>query len=58
LPEMLSPIEQIMKDLTGDASAKIGFMLLGEDYKLLKTINHLKTAYPIQARIPYEISIN
>ena len=58
LPEMLSPMEQIMKDLTGEASAKIGFMLLGEDYKLLKTINSLKTAYPIQARIPYEISIN
>jgi protease-4 len=58
LPEMLSPMEQIMKDLTGEASAKIGFMLLGEDYKLFKTINSLKTAYPIQARIPYEISIN
>lgn len=58
LPEMLSPIEQIVKDLTGEASAKFGMMVLGEDYKLLKTIHDLKTAYPVQTRIPYDININ
>lgn len=58
LPEMLSSIEQIIKDLTGEASAKFGMMVLGEDYKLLKTIHDLKTAYPVQTRIPYDININ
>lgn len=58
LPEILSPMEQIIKDLTGDASAKIGVMMFGEDYKLLKTINDLKTSYPVQARVPYDININ
>lgn len=58
LPEMLSPIEQFIKDITGEASAKIGLMMLGDDYKILKTINDLKTAYPVQARIPYDININ
>ena len=58
LPELLSPIEQLMQDLTGEASARIGNMLFGEEYQLLKTINHLKTAYPVQARMPFEISIN
>jgi protease-4 len=58
LPELLSPLEQLMKDLTGEASARIGNVLFGEEYELLKTINHLKTAYPVQARMPFEISIN
>ncbi len=58
LPEMLSSFEQILRDLTGEAAAKIGMMMIGEDYKLLKTINGLKTAYPVQARVPYEIIVH
>jgi protease IV len=58
LPEMLTPMEQIMKSLSGDASARFGYKLFGEDYKILQTIHQLKTAYPVQARLPFEISIN
>lgn len=58
LPEMLSPIEQLIKDLSGEASARIGTMLFGEEYKILKIVNELKTGYPVQARIPFDISVN
>jgi protease-4 len=60
MPEMLPPIEQFMKDLTGNASAYVQTLLLGnsQELELLKTIHNLKTAYPVQARLPYDLSIN
>ncbi len=60
MPEILPPIEQFMKDLTGNASAYMQTLLLGhsQELELLKTIHNLKTAYPVQARLPYELSIN
>ncbi|ASB49329.1 signal peptide peptidase SppA [Alkalitalea saponilacus] len=58
LPEVLSPIEQIMKGLGGDARARVGRIFFGEEYQIFQTIQDLKTAYPVQARIPYEISVN
>ena len=58
LPEMLSPIDRMVKELMNSAIAKIEQMMLGEEYKILKTIHELKTGYPIQARMPYEITIN
>lgn len=57
LPEQLPFAEQLMKDLTENASMRIGKLLLGEEYLLAKKISELKTAYPIQARIPYDINI-
>ena len=57
LPEQLPFAEQLMKDLTENASMRIGKLLLGEEYQIAKKISELKTAYPIQARIPYDISI-
>ena len=47
-----------MKSFSGNATAKIMETLLGEEYKVLKTVKSLENAYPIQARIPYEISVN
>jgi protease-4 len=60
LPEVLPPFEQLMKDLTGNASAYIQSIFLGnsEYMQYLKTIEELKTSYPIQARVPYEITVN
>ncbi len=60
LPEVLPPFEQLMKDLGGNASAYIQSLFLGnsEYMQYLKTIEELKTSYPIQARVPYEISVN
>lgn len=58
LPEMLTPIEQIMKSLSGDASARIGNILFGEEFRIFQTIRDLQTAYPVQARMPFEINVN
>jgi protease-4 len=60
LPKILPPFEQLMKDITGDASAYMQNLLWGnsEYFKILKTVKGLQESYPIQARIPYEISIN
>jgi protease-4 len=60
LPEVLPPFEQLMKDLTGNASAYIQSLFLGnsEYMQYLKTIEELKASYPIQARVPYNISVN
>jgi protease-4 len=58
LPDMPSPFDKILKDLTGGAIAKIEQVILGEEYKILKTIKGLKTSYPVQARMPYEIIID
>ncbi len=60
LPELLPPLEQLMKDLSGGASAYIQNMTLGnsEYMKMLRTIESLQQSYPIQARLPYELSIN
>lgn len=58
LPEVLTPIEQIMKSMSENASARIGNLLLGEQYQILKTINDLQTAHPVQARMPFDIKLN
>lgn len=58
LPEVLTPIEQIMKSMSENASARIGSLLLGEQYQVLKTINDLQTAHPVQARLPFDIKLN
>ncbi|MCL2074401.1 MAG: signal peptide peptidase SppA [Marinilabiliaceae bacterium] len=57
LPELESPIDKVLKELTGGAVARIELMMLGEEYQILKTIKHLKSAHPIQARLPYDISV-
>ena len=57
LPDLLSPFDRMVKELTGGAVARIEQMMLGEEYKILKTINNLKDGYPIQARMPYDITV-
>jgi protease-4 len=60
LPEVLPPFEQFMKDLTGDAKAYMKNLFWGnsEYGKTLRTIENLQNAYPIQARMPYELNLN
>ncbi len=58
LPEVEDPIEQFMKELTGEARMFVGKSLMGEEYKYFKTLENLKQGYQIQARIPYNIDIN
>lgn len=58
LPEELSAIDQIMQSFSGNAMARYIETFLGEEYKILKSVKALENAYPIQARIPYDISVN
>ncbi|MDB4334791.1 signal peptide peptidase SppA [bacterium] len=57
MPEMLSPMDEFMKNMSGETKAYIENTFLGEEYKYLKTIKEIKSTYPIQARMPYEIEI-
>ena len=60
MPEILTPFEQLMKDMTGKPSAYFRnlFLNASEEMKLLKTIENLKEGHPIQARMPYELNVN
>jgi len=58
LPELLTPMEQLMKSFSGDVSASIRRILFGEKHELLETVSNLQHGYPIQARLPFNISIN
>ncbi|NPA36360.1 MAG: signal peptide peptidase SppA [Chlorobi bacterium] len=58
LPKIPDPFEQFIKDLTGDVKMTIGKHILGEDYKLLRTVESLKNGYQIQARLPFDMSVN
>ncbi|MGQ1889302.1 signal peptide peptidase SppA [Thermophagus sp. OGC60D27] len=60
LPEELTPMEQFLKNITGDAKAYMNnlFWNSSEYARTLRIINGMQDSYPIQARIPYEISLN
>ncbi|MBR8535059.1 signal peptide peptidase SppA [Carboxylicivirga sediminis] len=57
LPEVEDPIQQLMKDLTGEARMFVGKSLMGDEYKYIQTLENLKNGYQIQARIPYNLEI-
>ncbi|WP_430812654.1 MULTISPECIES: signal peptide peptidase SppA [unclassified Carboxylicivirga] len=57
LPKAEDPVEQFVKELTGEARLFVGKSLLGDEYKYLLTLENLKNAYQIQARIPYHLEI-
>ncbi|WP_430813894.1 signal peptide peptidase SppA [Carboxylicivirga sp. RSCT41] len=57
LPKAEDPIEQFMKELTGEARMFIGKSLMGEEYKYIQTLENLKNGYQIQARVPYNLEI-
>ena len=59
LPEILSPFEQFMQSMSGDAKARLGKLFFSsKEYEVLRVIEDLTTSYPVQARIPYDIYIN
>ncbi|WP_289053562.1 signal peptide peptidase SppA [Carboxylicivirga marina] len=57
LPKAIDPIEQFMKELSGEARMFVGKSLMGEEYKYIQTLENLKNGYQIQARIPYNLEI-
>ncbi len=58
LPEQEDPFTEIMKGLTGDAKMFVGKALLGEDYQYMKVLKAVQGKSQIQARLPFDISIN
>jgi len=58
LPETLSPIEEVFKNMKSEAKSYMVESFLGIKYEQLELINKLKEIHPIQARLPYELQIN
>ncbi|WP_088655660.1 signal peptide peptidase SppA [Geofilum rhodophaeum] len=58
LPEVLDPFQQIMQSLSEGASARLGKQILGEHYRTLQTIGEWQNAYPVQARLPFDLELN
>ena len=58
-PEQKDPIEELMKELFGQASIDARIKAeLGEDYRLYKYLKYWKDARGVQARMPFDIYIN
>ncbi|HBX51879.1 MAG: signal peptide peptidase SppA [Bacteroidetes bacterium RIFOXYA12_FULL_35_11] len=57
LPEQKEPFEQIMEQLSGDASVSVIRKELGENYKYYKGIQNVLRMRGVQARLPYDIDI-
>ncbi|TAJ15080.1 signal peptide peptidase SppA [Marinilabiliaceae bacterium JC017] len=58
LPEIPDPLQEFIKELTGEAKMFVGKSLMGDEYKYLETIENLKNGSQIQARIPYNLEVN
>ena len=58
LPEVPDPFEELVKELTGDAKMYFGKMILGEEYEYMKILRTMQGRDQIQARLPYDISLN
>eukprot|EP01029_Cantina_marsupialis_P008883 TRINITY_DN20819_c0_g1_i1.p1 TRINITY_DN20819_c0_g1~~TRINITY_DN20819_c0_g1_i1.p1 ORF type:complete len:599 (+),score=105.66 TRINITY_DN20819_c0_g1_i1:2237-4033(+) len=58
LPKEKDPIESLLEDLTGNAKIRILKNELGENYRIYNQAQKLLDLGGIQARIPYEITLN
>ncbi|MGV8829150.1 MAG: signal peptide peptidase SppA [Breznakibacter sp.] len=58
LPELPDPIEEFVKQLSGDAKMYFGKMVFGEEYEYMKILKTMQGRDQIQARLPYDISLN
>ncbi len=58
MPEKLSPIEEMFKNMKSEAKAYMIESFLGIDYEQINVIDGLKDLHPIQARLPYELELN
>lgn len=58
LPELEDPFTQLFKEMGGEASAFMRKSLFGEEIKYFDAVKHMKNAYPVQARVPYQILVD
>jgi protease-4 len=57
LPEIKDPFAAFFGEATNDAKGWAAREILGADAELFKTAQSLKNAYPIQARMPFDIKV-
>jgi len=58
LPRLEDPISQIMKELSGDAADRLLRRELGLNYRYFQYLKHVADGDRIQARLPFDISID
>lgn len=58
LPEQSDPFTELMKGVSGDAKAYFGKMIMGEEYQYIQKLKSVQGMHQIQARIPFDISLN
>ncbi len=58
LPRIEDPFSQIMKELTGEVSDKLLRRELGENYRYFQHLKNIIDGDPIQARLPFNISVD
>ena len=57
LPELKEPFELLMEELENGFEATVLKRTLGEEYKHYQALNNLKHLKGIQARMPYQFTI-
>lgn len=57
-PTMKDPIEEFLKDISGNVKTRMVKEELGENYKFYNQIKNINKYMGIQARIPYELNID
>ncbi len=57
LPEQADPVEELIKQLTGEAKLKILEKELGENYYFYQKLKNLQNLQGIQARMDYDVEI-
>jgi protease-4 len=57
LPEIKDPFSQLFGEAANDAKSWAARQMLGDEAELIKTAQGLKNAYPIQARLPFELKV-
>lgn len=57
LPEEEDQLTKLMNMISGDAKAKIGCAIMGDDFKIIEQVSKLKKRSGVQARVEYDINI-
>lgn len=58
MPALLDPLEKLINDLTGESTRTLLKKELGISYKYYKYLNEISKIKGVQARLPFEISID
>jgi len=57
LPEQKSPVEELIKEMTGEARAALLHNELGDGYKYFNCLKNMMQNQGVQARLPYNVEV-